>query len=333
MEDMLDAGYTMTENEEMIQVKDLSIEFRVKDKTGQRVSLRGRYKTALDSVSFSVMKGDTFGITGETGSGKSTLGKILLGVYKPTGGSVTVLGRKIKFSSRKDVRFVRENTGIVFQDPVGSLNPRLTVYDIIKEGLINAREIEKSEYDDRIARIAKVVGLRESKMDLYPRSISGGEKQRVSIARTLVAPKKIVVLDEPTSSLDVSIQGQILNLLKDIKEELNLTYIFITHDIDVMKYMSNKLAILYYAKLVEIGNTKSVIGDPQHPYTKRLITNSAELSEEGPSEFLYDDSPEAAGCIFRKSCPSAMEVCDQEPPVTSIDESHKVNCWLYSKNQ
>lgn len=328
--DMLGAGYTLSDTEEIIRAEGLNIEFRVKYKTEQGVSLRGKYKTALDDVSFTVYKGDTFGITGETGSGKSTLGKILLGVYKPTGGSLTFFDKKIDFTRRKDIHFIRENAGIVFQDPVGSLNPKLTVYEIIKEGIINARGIERSEHDDRIKSISKVVGLSESRMDLYPQEISGGEKQRVSIARALVAPKKVVVLDEPTSSLDVSIQAQILNLLKEIKEELNLTYIFITHDINVMKFMSNRLSILYYGKLVESGGTRSVTQNPLHPYTQRLIDYSSRLVEDEELASDQDQTFSYEGCIFRKDCPSSMEKCKQAPPSTEIEPGHFVSCWLHS---
>lgn len=329
MKDILDVGYTSSDREKMIQVDDLTMEFRVKDLTQQRISLRTRYKTALDNVSFTVNKGDTYGITGETGSGKSTLAKIILGVYKPTSGSISLLGDKIKFSNRKHIRNLRENIGIVFQDPVGSLNPRLTVYDIIKEGLINARDINKNEYDSRISSISKLVGLRESRMELYPRDISGGEKQRVSIARVLVAPKKILILDEPTSSLDVSIQAQILNLLKDIKEELDLTYIFITHDINVMKYMSNKLGIFYYGKLVEKGSTKDLVENPRHPYTQRLILNSTRTNDGERNDIVSEEGPSYEGCIFRNSCSSSTEKCLEAPPAVDKESHHGVSCWLF----
>lgn len=326
---MQDAGYTMSDEDSVISIENVSIEFRIKAGNEQNISIKSKYKTALSDVSFNVRKGDTFGITGETGSGKSTLGKILLGVYKPTGGQITYYGNRINYRKKKDIRFIRENAGIVFQDPVGSLNPKLTVYDIIREGIINSSTIEANEYEDRIKAISKVVGLNESRMDLYPQEISGGEKQRVSIARALVAPKKIVVLDEPTSSLDVSIQAQILNLLKDIKKELDLTYIFITHDINVMKFMSNRLSILYYGKLVEIGSTKDVTDNPLHPYTQRLIDYSTRLVED---ENLSADASKTIsheGCIFSRDCPRRMEKCKEVPPETEVEPGHLVSCWLH----
>ncbi|WP_162509619.1 dipeptide/oligopeptide/nickel ABC transporter ATP-binding protein [Thermogymnomonas acidicola] len=235
--------------EYILDVRDLVVRFRVKG--------RGGFTEALKGVSLGVRRGDSYGIVGgETGSGKSTLAKTILGINRPTSGSIYLEGREIDYSSSKDVSLARRNIGIVFQDPVGSLNPREPVYRIIRAGLINS-DVPKDRYEERIVEISRQVGgIPQGKLWSYPGQLSGGEKQRVSIARALVAPKKILILDEPTSSLDVSIQAEILNLLRDLRRSMSITFIYISHDINVIRFMCNRVSVLYYGKVVECGGRR-----------------------------------------------------------------------------
>lgn len=286
---------------------------------------------ALDGVSLSIRERETFGLTGETGSGKSTLAKVLVGLYKPASGTVRVLGRSINFNSKEDVAYLRQNVGIVLQDPVRSLNPRLTVTEIIAEALLASRSVPKEDYDRRIHSIAHLVGLTSNLLHSYPRELSGGQKQRVSLARALVVPKKLVVLDEPTSSLDVSIQAQVLNTLKRLRSELDLSYLFIAHDINVIKYVSSRLGVLFYGKMVEVGDTRTIATEPRHPYTQSLISNVLTLKRTQPLQSKNSEHrPAATGCRYRIVCPSAFGRCSESPPTVDTGSGHLVSCFLYA---
>ena len=312
----------------LIEVNDLVVQFQ----TRSRISLGSpaRSMRAVNHVSFAIHEHETFGLAGETGSGKSTIAKVLVGLVKPTSGSVSLLGRRIDFRKRSDVVFLRENVGIVFQDPVRSLNPRLTVRDIIAEGL-RVSHIGNTEEDDNIASSADLVGLRKSALSSYPRELSGGERQRVSLARALVRPRKLLVLDEPTSSLDVSVQAQVLNTLKWLKSRLGLSYLFITHDLRVIRFMSSTLGILFFGKLVESGKTPDVMNSPMHPYTKTLLKN-AFLKDENDLEIpTSEHQPASTGCVYRKVCPHVFEKCTREPQLIELGNAHKASCFLYSR--
>lgn len=317
---------------DLLQVEDLSVEFR----TGTKIPFGGTTKfiNAVNSVSFSIREHETFGLAGETGSGKSTIAKVLVGLVKPTSGSVSFLGREIDFMKRDDIRFLRDNVGIVFQDPVRSLNPRLTVKDIIAEGLrASSRRPGGGHYDEQINSSANLIGLRDSALSSYPRDLSGGERQRVSLARALISPRKLLVLDEPTSSLDVSVQAQVLNTLKELKSRLGLSYLFITHDLRVIRFMTSRLGILFFGKMVESGGTTDVINSPMHPYTRTLLAN-AFLEEENELEVpTSEHQPVPTGCICRQVCPSAFERCTEEPSLKEIGPGHYASCFLYDRKQ
>ncbi|MEM1609587.1 MAG: ABC transporter ATP-binding protein [Thermoplasmata archaeon] len=314
---------------DILEVKNLSVRFKVN--TGIRffINKDEKFKVVINDVSFTLKEGETFGLVGETGSGKSTLAKTLVGIYKPFMGKISLFGREININKKDDILFLRKNIGIVFQDPVSSLNPMLKVREIIREGFSSDLKYTKSEQDKLILEILNKVGLGESKLEVYPSELSGGEKQRVSLARALVTKKKILILDEPTSSLDLSIQAQILNLLRKLKSEFNLSYIFITHDLNVIKYMCDRMGVLYYGQMFEIGNVKDIFENPLHPYSEDLI--NANLTLDGSANFLspYDiGEPPKDGCAYRNSCKRVFNECIKKPQDIVVD-GRVVKCWLY----
>jgi oligopeptide/dipeptide ABC transporter ATP-binding protein len=283
---------------------------------------------ALDDVSLSIKEGESFGLTGETGSGKSTLAKVLVGLYKPSSGIIKLNGRSINYNNKADISYLRQNIGIVLQDPVRSLNPRLTVKEIIAEAL-TASSIPKRKFGERIDYIIHRVGVTSDLLQSHPRELSGGQKQRVSLARALVVPKKLLILDEPTSSLDVSIQAQVLNTLKRLKTELDLSYLFITHDINVIKYVSHRLGVLFYGKLVEVGDTRTIALQPKHPYTQSLMSNVLTLRRaRTQATTLSEHRPASTGCRYRIVCPHVFEKCMEIPPAVELGDGHSVSCFL-----
>jgi oligopeptide/dipeptide ABC transporter ATP-binding protein len=214
---------------------------------------------------------------------------------------------------------------------VGSLNPRLKAKEIIKEALIASKEFKSSDFDRRIRDVVEMVGLRKSALEAYGRELSGGEKQRVSLARAIVVPKRLVVLDEPTSSLDVSVQAQVLNTLRRLKSELGLSFLFITHDLNVIKFVSDRLGILYYGKLLEVGETYDVVTNPKHPYTTKLIGNVPSLKRVENRESVQDKGPSAVGCVYCQVCPYVFEKCVDAPNTYSVGTEHYASCFLYER--
>jgi len=319
----------------IVEVKNLTVSFIVRAGNLLLFERGSGMMNVVNDVSFNVREGETFGLAGETGSGKSIIAWALVALMTPRSGSVKLLGKEIDFRKKADITYLRRNVGIVFQDPVGSLNPRLKVKEIIKEALDASRSFDRRDYDSMIEETIDLVGLRKSCLEAYPRELSGGEKQRVSVARAIIVPKKLLVLDEPTSSLDVSVQAQVLNTLKELKSKLHLSYFFITHDINVMKYMSDSLAILYYGKLLEVGRTYDVVTNPKHPFTERLMSNvpglkRAKLQEGG--ERLSEQGSSPTGCVYSKVCPHAFEKCSNSPPMFSAGSDHSAACFLYDNN-
>jgi oligopeptide/dipeptide ABC transporter ATP-binding protein len=316
-------------NEQILEIENLTVRFKRKTKLFQSAGEEDRWKTVLDSISFNIKQGETFGIVGETGSGKTTLARTLVGIYKPKEYKMKLNGKQIDFRKREDILYLRKNIGIVFQDPVGSLNPRVTVSEIISEGIPDQKKLTDRQLEEKIKEASELVELPESKLESYPTELSGGEKQRVSLARTLIGGKKILVLDEPTSSLDVSIQAQILNLLIRLKNELSISYIFITHDLNVIKYMCERVAVLYYGQILEQGNTYEIFERPRHPYTADLIGANLSLTSSNKFSVAHDSGePSREGCIYQNSCIKRYSVCEKSPPTFDLGKS-LVKCWLY----
>ncbi len=315
----------------ILDVANLKKYFRVRGSLFKKVK-------AVDGVTFSVYRGETLGVVGESGSGKSTLGRLITKIIEPTGGRIIFNGIDItRLRGRKALEF-RRNVQMVFQDPHTSLNPRMTIASILLEPLeIHGVRVDNPE--EFLSEQLATVGLEPSIMYRYPHELSGGQKQRVSILRAIVLRPQLVVLDEPTSALDVSVQAQILELLKDLQKINNLTYIFISHDIAVVRYMSNRIAVMYLGKMVEIGDSEAIVKKPMHPYTQLLIDAipipDPKIAKTRKRSKLQGEPPSPInpppGCRFHPRCPFAMDICSKKEPPTIDMGSHIVTCWLYEK--
>ena len=290
---------------------------------------------AVDGVSFSIKKGETFGLVGESGCGKSTVGRLLLRLIEPTAGQVFFNGLNIYELGKKDMRLLRREMQIIFQDPFSSLNPRMNVNDIIGEPLDIHGLATKGNKKAKIFELLEMVGLSPEHAKRYPHEFSGGQRQRIGIARALALRPQFIVADEPVSSLDVSIRAQILNLMKDLQKSLGLTYLFIAHDLSIVKYLSDKVAVMYLGKIMEMGIANSIFQRPCHPYTKSLLDAVAipDPDVQRKRLILDEDEPNLAnpslGCPFHPRCPQAMERCRlSEPALVELDNEHQVACHL-----
>ena len=289
---------------------------------------------AVDGISFSVDEGQTLGIVGESGSGKSTLGRLVMRLLEPTAGEIFFKGESIIELKGEKKRFFRRKAQIVFQDPFSSLNPRMIIRDIIGRALKVQGITNKKEITGRVLQVLKEVGLREDHMNRYPHEFSGGQRQRIAVARALVTHPEFIVLDEPTSALDVSVQAQILNMLKSLQKEKNLTYLFITHDFSVVKHMSHKVLVIYLGRAMEYASKDEIFSNPLHPYTKALlksILKPAVVGENIADKIIKGDIPSPmnmpSGCRFHTRCPQADEECKlKEPAWREIQKGHFVAC-------
>jgi oligopeptide/dipeptide ABC transporter ATP-binding protein len=292
---------------------------------------------AVDGVSFTLHEGETLGLVGESGCGKSTCGRAIIRLYEPTAGKVIFhqKGKAVDLVplSRKEMKPHRANIQMIFQDPYSSLNPRMTVGSIIEEPLhIHMPELSKSQMRERVIAIMAKCGLREDQADRYPHEFSGGQRQRVGIARSLATNPSLIIADEPVSALDVSVQAQVINLMQDIQEEFGLTYIFIAHDLSVVKHISTRIAVMYLGNIVEIGNTDDVYFRPIHPYTKALISAVPQiLKDKTDRQILEGDVPtpmnKPSGCGFRTRCPIAKPECAKDvPQLVDKGDGHFVAC-------
>ncbi|MBN1883012.1 MAG: dipeptide ABC transporter ATP-binding protein [Deltaproteobacteria bacterium] len=275
---------------------------------------------AVDDVTFTIRRGETLGLVGESGCGKSTIGRIILNLEKPTDGTVWFDGRDISLLSRRETQAFRSKLQIIFQDPYSSLNPRKSVASIIGEGMIIHGKTTRRERDDRVREYLQLVGLSEDHLTRYPHEFSGGQRQRIGVARALALDPDLIVADEPVSALDVSIQAQILNLMIDLKEKLGLTYLFISHDLSVVEYISDRVAVMYLGKIVEFSEKTLLYADPLHPYTTALLSAVPAVGASKKTEriVLSGDIPNPIfpppGCRFHTRCPEAQDVCKKEEP-------------------
>jgi len=305
-------------SETLLELSDVHIHFPAKTNWIGKVTERVH---ALNGLDMSVKRGETLGIVGESGCGKSTLAKLLMGILKPTTGAFAAAPTS---GSRRNIQ-------MVFQDPLSSLDPRLPVWRSITEPVwIQSRPSEKIRRELAVS-LAEKVGIRPEYLDRPPHAFSGGQRQRIAIARALSAEPDIMVLDEPTSALDISVQAQILNLLVELQRQQNLTYVLISHNVSVVRHMSDRVAVMYLGQIVEIGESRQVLDSPQHPYTQLLMESVPRIGSElegmpGNTE-IPGNRKLPSGCYFRDRCPYATEQCSASQALQSLDDTHAVRCW------
>jgi oligopeptide/dipeptide ABC transporter ATP-binding protein len=290
---------------------------------------------AVDDVSFTIGEGETLGLVGESGCGKSTTGKAILRLIDVTSGSVQWRGKRIDSLGEADVRPFRRELQAVFQDPYSSLNPRMRAADIVAEPIRNFESAGKDEIGERVATLFSKVGLRPDQMIKYPYEFSGGQRQRLGIARALAPHPRLIVCDEPVSALDVSVQAQVINLLRDLQQELGLSYLFVAHDLAVVEHISHRVAVMYLGKIVELADRRSLFAQPQHPYTEALLSAVPVPDPKAARKriILKGDVPSPsnppAGCRFHTRCPYVFERCRvEEPPMKELRPGHFAACHL-----
>ena len=318
--------------ERLLEVRDLKMHFPIK---GGILRREVGYVYAVDGVSFSIDRGETLGLVGESGCGKTTTGMCVLHLYEPTAGEVYFHGKDILKLKRREMRRLRCKMQVVFQDPYASLDPRMTIKDTVGEPLLINGVAKGSRLRERVLEMLKEVGLSEDHMNRFPHEFSGGQRQRICIARALALKPEFVVLDEPTSSLDVSVQAQVLNILKGLQKSMGLTYLFISHDLSVIKHMSDRVAVMYLGKIVELSPSDKIFGEAKHPYTRALIS-AIPLPDpglRGSMKILRGEVPSPvnppSGCRFHPRCPYAKTICRREEPnLIDIGNRHLVACHL-----
>ena len=313
----------------LLEVVNVSKDFTV----GTRFSARGKQIVhAVDDVSLAIMPGETLGLVGESGCGKSTLGRCTVRLYDISSGTLNFNGQDITQKSMREMRPLRKELQVVFQDPYASLNPRRRVRDLIAEPLRVHTKLSEKQIADRVAELLNLVGLQSDHALRFPHEFSGGQRQRIGIARAIALEPKLIVLDEPVSALDVSVQAQIVNLLADLQERLNLTYVFIAHDLSVVRQVSTRIAVMYLGSIVELGNAEEIFTKPAHPYTQALISAVPvpDVTKQGRRKriVLSGDVPSPinppSGCRFHPRCPVAQDRCKVERPVLSISQVNRL---------
>lgn len=318
----------------LLEIKNLNVTYQTKK------GLIGKIQTvhAVNNVSLDIQKGEIIAIAGESGCGKSTLAKAIMKLVQSDSGEILLNGENVlNLKHNKDLKKFYQKVQIIFQNPYSSLNPKMKIGEILKEPLIINTNLKKEEITKIVEEKIEKVGLDKSALNLYPHEFSGGQRQRIAIARSLILNPEFIIADEPVSALDVSIQAQIINLLKQLKEDFNLTFLFISHDLSVIKYLSDRIAIMYLGEVVEIGRTEEIFKNPKHPYTKALLSSVPELNPQDEKERIHLQgelpSPEnlPTGCKFHTRCPYVMEICKTSTPqVKEFSDTHNCKCFLYN---
>ncbi len=324
------------EGDNLIEVRNLKKHFELKKGFfGRKSSLL----KAVDDVSFSIRKGETFGLVGESGCGKTTAGRTLLKLYEPTSGEILFDGRSIENLKYKELLPIRKKMQMIFQDPYASLDPRMTVGEIIGDPLDVHKIYQGKDRTDRIKELIELVGLKSDHLNRYPHEFSGGQRQRIGIARALAVEPEFIVCDEPISALDVSIQAQVVNMLEELQEKFGLTYLFISHDLSMVRHISHKVGVMYLGSLVEVAEANELYSNMQHPYTKALMSAlpiaDPDLAAKSVRIHLQGDVPSPidppSGCPFRTRCAYAVEVCSEvKPALEDIGNGHMVACHVVS---
>jgi len=323
----------MTEN--LLEVKNLVKYFPVRGGVFSRVR---NYVKAVDGISFAVKPGETLGLVGESGCGKSTAGRSILRLIEPTSGEINFEGENIIELSNEELRKRRRQMQIIFQDPYASLNPRMTIGSIVGEPLTIHKVAKGQERKDRVEQLLHRVGLRPEHIRRYPHEFSGGQRQRIGLARALALNPKLIIGDEPVSALDVSIQAQVINLLEDLQKDLGIAYVMIAHDLAVVQHVSDRIAVMYLGKIVELAEADELVSSPKHPYTEALLSAVPVPDPTVKTEriLLKGDVPSPvnppSGCRFHTRCPYKEDICEQEdPPMLEMSPDHTVACHLSEK--
>lgn len=315
------------EDKKLLVLEDICKYFRVSEGTLK----------AVDHVTLDIMKGETLGLVGESGCGKSTLGKVVMGIYPQTHGELTYYGRETLKLNRKTFFTYSKMAQIIFQDPYSSLDPRMTVGSIIEEGMIIHKMYNKQKRQERVYELLELVGLNREHANRFPHEFSGGQRQRIGIARALSIEPEFIVCDEPISALDVSIQSQIINLLHDLQEKLDLTFLFIAHDLNIVKYISDRIAVMYLGNIVELATSEELYKNTLHPYSKALLSAvpipDPDKEAAKQRQILSGDVPSPinipVGCNFAGRCPMACDICRKEKPMLrEVAPGHLVSCHL-----
>lgn len=319
--------------QKFFEIKDLYVEY----KTDKAISGDKQIIHAVNGVNLEIKKGEILAIAGESGCGKSTLAKAILRLEQTKSGEINFKGDNVLKLDKKELKEYRKKAQMIFQNPYASLNPKMKIIDILKEPLKINTNLSDIQIYEIIREKCEKVGLDKNILELYPHEFSGGQRQRIAIARALVHNPEFVLADEPVSALDVSIQAQIINLLKELKKDYNLTFLLITHDMSVIKYLADRVAIMYLGEIIEIGTTSQIFLNPKHPYTKALLSAIPQIDGKVKNRIILEgDLPSPSnlpkGCKFHTRCPHCMDICTKVcPNETDFDSSHKVCCFLYMK--